>query len=158
LIATFLFFEKKYFYLLNTQVAMIASLFVVVGSFLGYRKVVTEKSKHYVEMDNRDELDKIDDKYELFSENTYKQNLNAKEILEEEKKRFKNPKESVKNFIMTSGGFLSVYRVLAYIFLITSVLILIDKKLFNPIAYLIGLSIVPVSALLSSIFRGILKR
>jgi len=145
----YLFFQKNYIYLLNTQIAMIASLFVTLGSFLGYKRVVQKRYKDFIG-DDRDTIDKIEDRFDLYKESQIIQD--HKKLFEEEKKRVKSAKEGIKNFILTSGGFLSFYRIGAYLFLIISVLFLMDKKIFNVFAYFIGLSLVPMSALIASLF------
>ncbi|WP_281950696.1 hypothetical protein [Nitrosophilus kaiyonis] len=144
-------FTKNYLYLLNSQIAMIASLFVTYASFLGYKKVVIKKSKEYINIDDRDVIDKIEDRFDLYSEEKKENEIDAKKVFEEEKQKLKNSKENLKNFFMTSGGFLSIYRIISYLFLIFSILFLINNKEFNAIAYFIGLSIVPISALITSL-------
>lgn len=143
----YLFLNREYLKLLNTQIALIASIFVTGGSFLGYRKLILKRAKNYENIDDRDLLEKIEDPYGLYEENS-NQNLSAKELFQEEKQKIKGFKKGVFNFISTSSAFLSIYRVFGYLFLIISVLFLIDKKIFYPIHYFLGLSLVPLSAMI----------
>ncbi len=149
--------NKNYLYLLNTQIAMISSLIVTGGSFLGYRRLVLKRAKEQNILDDKDLIDKIDDPYNLYEEEPKESQMDAKQIFEEEKKRLKSPKQSVKNFILTSGGFLSIYRIFGYLFLVVSVLFLIDKKMFDAIAYMTGLSLVPISALVFTVVNNYKK-
>ncbi|WP_187648248.1 hypothetical protein [Nitrosophilus labii] len=153
LIILYFLTNKDYLYILNTQVALISSLIVTGGSFLGYRRVVLKRAKEQNILDDKDLIDKIEDPYNLYEEELKESQIDAKQIFEEEKKRLKSPKESIKNFILTSSGFLSIYRIFGYLFLVVSVLILIDKKMFDAIAYMVGLSLVPISAMVFTFVR-----
>lgn len=143
--------NKDYLYLLNTQIAFIASILITTGSFLGYKKMVLKKAKEYKNSDNLDLIDKIDDPYDLYSQNL--DEIDAKELFDEEKKRVKGFKKGIENFLLTSSAFFSIYRVFGYIFLIVSILFLMDKKIFSPLYFFIGLSIVPFSAIVFTLKR-----
>jgi len=55
-------------WLINTQIAFLSSLIVTIGSYLGYEKNVQKRvSDHVNEDDTYDEVDKMDDKYDLYS-------------------------------------------------------------------------------------------
>lgn len=153
ILVLYLVLNKESIYLLNTQIALIASLFITSGSFFGYKKLVLKRLKNYENSEDRDAIDKIEDPYELYSEVKNEKEIDAKELFEEEKKRIKGFKRSILNFVSTSSAFLSIYRVLGYIVLIVSVLVLMDKKIFDPIYFFIGLSIVPISALIFMISK-----
>lgn len=140
---------------LNTQVAFIGSLSVTIASFLSYRKNIQNRlsnldtSKHSM-IEDRDKVDEIDDPYDLYSdhEEIPEEELTPekiKEILDEEKKNVK--KNSFKNTIFSAGGFVSIYRLVGYAFLIFGFFALNNNKLFLPIPFLIGLGIVPISVL-----------
>jgi hypothetical protein len=144
-------------WLLNTQVAFISSLFITIASFLSYRKNIhgrlsnLDLSKESKNVD-RDKVDEIDDPYDLYSEyeEIPEEELTPekiKEIITEEKAKVK--KNSVKNTIFSATGFLSVYRVLGYATLIFGFFALNNNKLFLPIAFIVGLGIVPIGVLLS---------
>ena len=131
--------------LLNSQLAFIASLLIILGSFQGYKKVVQKKS--HLE---RDIIDEIEDRFELYNEEEPQQ-LSAKELFEEEKKKVKSQK-AMKNFILGLGGFFSMYRLLGYLFLVIAVMMLIRRSMFEPLSFLLGLAILPVSAMLYALF------
>jgi len=140
-IASSFFVDSPYF-LLNTQVAFISSLLVVGGSFLGYRKLVQKRAPHF---QGPDVIDEMDDPFELYED----EGKSAKEIFEEEKAKLK--KANLKNFFASAPGFLSPYRLFGYLFLVVAVLVLIRKGYFEAGSFLIGLGIVPLSALLYTI-------
>lgn len=145
-------------WLLNTQVAFISSLFITIASFLSYRKNIKGRLSN-LDMskqlnDDRDKVDEIDDPYDLYTE--YEQipedeltPEKIKEIISDEKSKVK--KNSLKNTIFSATGFLSVYRVLGYATLVFGFFALNNNKLFLPVAFIIGLAIVPVGVLFSKL-------
>lgn len=68
-----------------------------------------------------------------------------KEIIDEERKRVKQ--NSFKNTLFSAGGFISIYRVLGYGILIFGFFALNNNKILIPIAFITGLSIVPIGVL-----------
>src|SRR5574344_225969 len=148
-------------WLLNIQVAFFASLFVTIASFLSYRKniknrLLNTEENTKVSSDERDKIDEIDDPYDLYSE--YEEVSESeltpekiKEIITEEKKRVKQ--NSLKNTLFSAGGFVSIYRVLGYGFLIFGFFALNNNKLLIPLAFIIGLSIVPIGVLFTKLIK-----
>ena len=61
------------FWFLNTQVAFISSLFIIIASFISYKRNIENRlanldlSKTYKNED-KDKIDEIDDPYDLYSE------------------------------------------------------------------------------------------
>jgi len=154
-----IFFQNAVWFL-NMQVAFFASLFVTLASFLSYRKNVHNRLENFdnkvISSDERDKIDEIDDPFDLYSE--YKETSEAeltpqkiKEIIDEEKKKVKQ--NSFKNTIFSASGFISIYRVLGYIFLILSFVALNNKQLLIPLAFIIGLSIVPIGVLFAKVLN-----
>lgn len=150
-------FHDKY-WLLNAQVAFIASLFITITSFFSYKKNIQNRistidySKEDYSNEQRDKVDEIDDPYDLYSE--YKEipeeeltPEKIKEIINDEKTKVK--RNSFKNAIFSAGGFLSIYRVLGYGLLVFSFFALNNNNLFLPIAFLVGLGVVPIGVLFS---------
>ncbi|MDC7248656.1 MAG: hypothetical protein PQJ49_01900 [Sphaerochaetaceae bacterium] len=154
----FLFQNATWF--LNTQVAFLSSLFITISSYLSYRKNVNgrlsnlENKSDFKTLEDRDKIDEIDDPYDLYSEyeEIPEEELTTekiKEIIKEEKSKVK--RNSIKNTFTSVGGFISIYRVLAYAFLVFSFFALNNNKLFIAMAFFIGLSIVPLGTLLSKL-------
>ncbi|BCD62037.1 hypothetical protein NitYY0826_C0905 [Nitratiruptor sp. YY08-26] len=152
LVIIFSFFSSKYF-LLNSQLAFIASLLIVLGSYEGYKNVVQKKSS----LHNRDIIDDIEDRFDLYSEDEEGGEKSAKEIFEEEKAKLKSKRAALSNFFKTSGAFFSPLRLAGYAFLTIVILVLIRKDLFDIAGFLIGLAVVPLSAALFTLLQG-LKR
>ncbi|WP_257119356.1 hypothetical protein [Aliarcobacter faecis] len=147
-------------WLLNLQVAFFASLFVTLASFLSYRKNIQNRLENLelnkVSSNERDKIDEIDDPYDLYSEyeEIPEEELTPekiREIINEEKKKVKQ--NSFKNTLFSAGGFVSIYRVLGYGFLIFGFFALNNNKLFLPLAFIIGLSIVPLGVLITKFLK-----
>lgn len=155
-----LFFQNK-FWLLNTQVAFVSSLFIVVASFLSYRKNIQNRLSNLDltqinEGNDRDKIDEIDDPYDLYTQyDEIPENEltteKIKEILNDEKSKIK--RNSFKNTLFSASGFLSIYRILGYGILIFGFFALNNNKIFLPIAFIIGLGIVPIGILFSKLLE-----
>ena len=143
-----------HFWLINTQVAFICSMLIVFASFLSY-KVMIEKRLESGDIGyDRDVLDSLDNQFELYEENEeINKDLSAeefKEIYKEERAKLGGAKRSFLNLVKSFRGVLSIFRIGSYGFLFMSVLFLIKKDIFEPIAFLIGIGFVPISSLLLS--------
>lgn len=120
--------------LINFEIAYFLSMIVVIATFLAYsKKVKNEKSDYVIDENEDDELDKIDDKHELF-----------KKIKESNSQNTFN----LKRMLLGSKLFFSIYRILAYLFLIVAILVLIKKGYFEVISFLIGTTMFIVSTLI----------
>jgi hypothetical protein len=152
-------FEDKY-WLLNSQVAFISSLFISITSFLSYKRNVSSRletidSKLKASSDERDKIDEIDDPFDLYSEyeEVKEEELTPekiKEIIKEEKSKVK--RNSFKNTLFSIGGFVSIYRIVGYGFLILGFFALNNNNLFLALPFIVGLTIVPFGILLSKAF------
>ncbi|MEA3384010.1 MAG: hypothetical protein U9Q20_04980 [Campylobacterota bacterium] len=135
-------------WLLNTQIAFFSSLFVTLGSYMGYIKNVEKRVEYQVnDDDNYDELDKMDDKYDLYSpdiEEEIKENPTKEEIQEAMKPIKQN---YFKNFKSGFSGMASFYRLAGYIGLIVGFFYLNNNGYLHIYSYIFGFIIVPISAL-----------
>lgn len=155
-----LVFQNK-LWLLNSQIAFISSLLITIASFVSYKKNIQNRLSNfdYSKMskgEDRDKIDEIDDPYDLYTEyeEIPENELTAekiKEIINDEKSKVK--RNSVKNTIFSASGFLSIYRIFGYIILIFGFFVLNNNKIFMPIAFIIGLGIVPFGVLISKLIK-----
>ncbi len=155
-----LMFETS-LWLLSSQVAFFSSLFITIASFLSYKRNIENRLSNLdLTQDNesvdRDKIDEIDDPYDLYTE--YKEIPESeltpekiKEIINDEKSKVK--RNSFKNTIFSASGFLSIYRVLGYMILIFGFFALNNNKILIPIAFIIGLGIVPLGVLFSKLIE-----
>ena len=119
IIAILSYMYGQVLWLVNIQISIFSSLFVTLGAFIGYRNNILHRSKTYVNNDEEyDEIDKMDDPYDLYSPQIQEQKeLNGeqiKQIIKENKPKGNN----IKNFLNGFSGMASVYRMTGYIFLI----------------------------------------
>ena len=155
-----LVFQNK-LWLLNSQIAFISSLFITIASFISYKKNIQNRISNLdlsqtFKNEDRDKIDEIDDPYDLYTEyeEIPENELTAekiKEIINDEKSKVK--RNSVKNTIFSASGFLSIYRIFGYIILIFGFFVLNNNKIFMPIAFIIGLGIVPFGVLISKLIK-----
>ncbi len=153
-VVLFCILSNNYLWLINTQVAFISSLFISLATFLSYKRNVAKRLEN-IDYDatlsnDRDEIDKIDDPYDLYSEDEIneKTEFSAKEIkdiIKEEKSKIKQ--NSIKNTIYTTTSFISIYRVVGYALLVFGFFSLSNNGIFSAMPYLAGLFIVPLSML-----------
>ena len=115
----------SYFYdfifFINLQVAFLSSFFVIVGASYAYKKMV----ENQVDIKNsddgkRDLLDTIEDPYELYEDtpinNAPVEELDLKEIVQEEKKKIKT--FSFQSAKYGAKGSVSLFRLMPYLFLV----------------------------------------
>jgi hypothetical protein len=141
-------------WLLNTQLAFVSSLLVTIGSYYGYKKnIESQVENHINEDDNYDELDKMDDKYDLYSpevENTEKKEEYTKEEITEAMKPIKQ--NYFANFKSGFSGMASLYRLSGYVFLIICFFFLNNNGYLHILSYMFGFLIVPIASLVLSIY------
>ncbi len=147
-------------WLLNTQIAFISVVIIVIGSFLGYHRNISKQIDNFdldtqTSLDN-DAIDKIEDPYDLYSDDGIVEEKEVsteefKQIVSEEKSKLK--KNSIQNTIKSASGFASIYRIIGYILLVVGFFYLNNNQLFDAIAYVIGISIVPAAILVVSLIK-----
>ncbi len=147
--------SKGWLWVLNSQIAFLISFFITISSFLSYKKNILKKAQHFdASLDDRDELDKIDDKYELFEEKKEeKENIDIKEIIKEEKRKQRSLKKIFYNLKTTFSSFLSPLKLAGYILLVVSFLYLNRHSMLIIPAFLSGFFIMPLSSLVFAFIR-----
>ncbi len=136
-------------WLLNTQVALISSLLVTIGSYMGYKKNILARAEDHInDDDNYDEVDKMDDQYDLYSPEAEQLDITEpnKEEIQEAMKPIKQ--NHFANFKSGFSGMASFYRLFGYIFLIIGFFYLNNNGYLHVYSYIIGFLIVPISALI----------
>ena len=146
---------------LNSQVAFISSLFITIATFLSYKRNIQNRISNLDlsqsnDLELRDKIDEIDDPYDLYTE--YEEIPESeltpekiKEIINDEKSKVK--KNTFKNTLFSAGGFLSIYRILGYGVLVFGFFALNNNGIFSPLAFIIGLGIVPLGVLFSKLLK-----
>ncbi len=153
LVLVFFSLSKGVSWLLNSQLAFLSSLFVTLASFYSYRRLIQKRVESGVEVENSDAIEKIENPYDLYSEaEQSNQEVDLKAFIKEERAKQIGFKQSGQNLVKSAGGILNPVRLLSYLFLVVSFLYLVDQKRLELIPYLLGLFVVPLGALMGSLF------
>ncbi len=140
-------------WLLNTQIAFFSSLFITIGSYMGYMKNINSRVEVQVndDDDNYDEVDKMDDKYDLYSPDIEQNEIKEEATPQEIKEAMKPIRQNhFKNFKSGFSGMSSFYRLIGYICLIIGFFYLNNNQYLDVLSYILGFIIVPISALIFS--------
>ena len=143
-------------YVLNSQVSLISSSLIILASFLGYKKRVAKKiassdisafddifDDENSRIPSQDEVAKLGNS-RIPNENEAKNSRNSRIPNE------KTPKIPLR--LYEFGSVLSPLRLLGYVLLILAFFILLKKELFEPLSFLAGIAVMPISALFSALF------
>ncbi|MCI7500641.1 MAG: hypothetical protein MSA54_01640 [Campylobacter sp.] len=141
-------------YVLNSQVSLISSSLIILASFLGYKKRVAKK------IANADisAFDDVNENSRIPSQDEVANLGNSRIPDENEAKNAKNsriPNEKTPKIPLRLYEFGSVFsplRLLGYVLLILAFFILVKKELFEPLSFLAGIAVMPISALFSALF------
>ncbi|MDD7323093.1 MAG: hypothetical protein SOU37_00625 [Campylobacter lanienae] len=141
-------------HVLNSQVSLISSSLIILASFLGYKKRVAKKiaNADISAFDDVNENSRIPSQDEVANlENSRIPNENeAKNARNSRISNEKTPKIPLR--LYEFGSVFSPLRLLAYVLLILAFFILLKKELFEPLSFLAGIAVMPISALFSAVF------
>lgn len=138
------------YWLISSQSAFFASLLVTLASFLGYKKMVEKKiAIGDIPKEERDELDIIEDRHDLYGEEK-----DLKEVIKEERAKIGGFKNSALSLGKSASGAVSIFRLIAYLVLFLSFLYLNRHGMLNVMGYLSGLALVPLTASLAIFFKN----
>ena len=143
-------------WLISSQVAFLSSLLVTLASFQAYRLLIQKRIESGdIPAEERDELDIIEDKHELFEEEHTDTVTDLKAVIKEERKKIGGVVNSAQHVVKTLAAILSPLRVAAYIFLVLGFLYLNKNGYLVIWAYVLGLTVVPlVSLVVQKAFWG----
>jgi len=142
LIISLIFFDIKVVY--NTQIGYITSTLVMVASIVSYRRMVNARVKHNIVTmdDSKDVIDKLEDPYDLYSEDVIDdEEKDFAQTVKEEKKKLKENRRTVFQTIKDTKAALSIYRLGAYAVLILGFLYLNRHDMLHIPSYIISLGI-----------------
>lgn len=129
-------------HVLNSQVALISSSLIILASFLGYKKRVAKKIATA-------DISAFDDVFEDENSRIPSQDEAAK-LGNSRIPNEKTPKIPLR--LYEFGSVFSPLRLLGYVLLILAFFILLKKELFEPLSFLAGIAVMPISALFSAVF------
>ncbi len=141
LLISIIFFDIKVLY--NTQIGYITASLVMIASIVSYRRMVNARVKHnMVTMDDtQDVIDKLEDPYDLYSEEVEVEEKSLAQTIKAEKKKRKENRRSVYQTMKDTKAALSFYRLGAYVLLILGFLYLNRHGLLHIPSYIISLGI-----------------
>jgi len=128
---------------LNTQVAFLCSFLITMATFFSYKKLVERRVEAGAYSEEKDVLKRYEDPYDLYEEEETIE-------LESEVKPVKTIglRESLRNLMASYKGALSPLRLGSYGVLFLAILALLRHDALEPIAFFVGLSVVPFGSLL----------
>ena len=144
-------------HVLNSQVALISSSLIILASFLGYKKRVAKKIAT-ADISAFDDVIDDNENSRIPSQDEVANLGNSRIPNENEAKNARNsriPNEKTPKIPLRLYEFGSVFsplRLLAYVLLILAFFILLKKELFEPLSFLAGIAVMPISALFSAVF------
>ena len=145
-------------HVLNSQVALISSSLIILASFLGYKKRVAKKIATADISSFDDVFDDEDENSRIPSQDEVAKLGNSRIPNENEAKNARNsriPNEKTPKIplrLYEFGSLFSPLRLLGYVLLILAFFILLKKELFEPLSFLAGIAVMPISALFSAVF------
>jgi len=147
-------------WVLNFQIAVVSSIVVTLGSYYGYKKNIDKRVEGYENFDdNYDEIDKMDDQFDLYSpdipETKTKQEMTKEQIKEEIKKnKDALKKNNIKNLYRSLSAASSFYRLGGYVVLILGFFFLNNNGNLHIFSYLCGFLVVPLFALATNFYNS----
>ena len=141
-------------HVLNSQVALISSSLIILASFLGYKKRVEKK----IATTDISAFDDVNENSRIPSQDEVANLGNSRIPDENEAKNARNSRISNEKTpkiplrLYEFGSLFSPLRLLAYVLLILAFFILLKKELFEPLSFLAGIAVMPISALFSAVF------
>ena len=144
-------------HVLNSQVALISSSLIILASFLGYKKRVAKKiatadisAFNDVFDDNENSRIPSQDEVANLGNSRIPNENEAKNARNSRIPNEKTPKIPLR--LYEFGSVFSPLRLLGYVLLILTFFILLKKELFEPLSFLAGIAVMPISALFSAVF------
>lgn len=119
---------------LNATLAYVTILFVMGSSFYSSYVKLSSQTAH-AHIDEREELDKIGDRYGVFEEDLEDE---IDEAEREETKKNSPKMFTWSNIMLGSKLFFSLYRLMAYGIMVIVVLYLVRHEMFEPYGFIAG--------------------
>ena len=137
-------------FFINFEMAWLSAFLIMLGSMYSYQKLVSKRLADYEANIDLDVIDKIDDPYDLYSEDSIDEEENEKdirEVVKEEKVRLKANK--INGMKAGAPATVSIFRLLPYLFLGLGFIGLKNNELLLLTPYLIGIGVGIISAFLA---------
>jgi len=141
LVVSVIFFDIKVLY--STQIGYITATLVMIASIMSHRRMVNARVKHNIVTmdDSKDVIDKLEDPYDLYSDDEVVEEKSLAQTVKEEKKKLKENRRSVYQTIKDTKAALSFYRLGAYALLVLGFLYLNRHGLLQIPSYILSVGI-----------------
>jgi len=143
ILLSIIFFDIKVLW--NTQIGFITSSLLMFASMRSYRRMVDARVEHNIITidDSKDVIDKLEDPYDLYSEDIVEdeEEKDLKEVVKEERQKLKENRRSLGQTLKDTKAALSIYRLSAYIVLVLGFLYLNRQGLLHIPSYILSLSV-----------------
>jgi len=133
-------------WLINTQIGFITSSLVMIASVISYKRMVDTRVEHGIVTidDSKDTIDKLEDPYDLYSEEIKNDEENLQEVVKDKRDKPKQNRRSLSEVLKDTKAALSAYRLFAYATLILGFMYLNRQELLHIPSYMIALGLPPV--------------
>ena len=132
----------------NTQIGFISAALIMIASVISYRRMVNTRVEHGIVTldDSKDVIDKLEDPYDLYSEEITEseEEQSLAEVVKEEREKLKENRRSLGQTLKDTKAALSLYRLGAYGVLILGFMYLNRQGLLHIPSYLLALSLPPM--------------
>ncbi len=137
-----IFFDIKIVW--NTQIGFVSASLVMLASMKSYRRMVAARVEQQIITldDKRDTIEKLEDPYDLYSEDVIEdESADMRDAIKEEKARMRKNKRSIAETLRDTKAALSLSRIGAYVVLILGFFYLNRHGLLVVPAYILALSV-----------------
>lgn len=141
ILISIIFFDIKTLW--NTQFGFISASLVMLSSMKSYKRMVDARVElDLVTMDDsQDVIDKLEDPYDLYSEDVTEEENSLSDEVKDERKKSKKNSRTLTQTIKDAKTALSLYRIAAYIVLILGFFYLNRHELLQVPSYILALSL-----------------
>jgi hypothetical protein len=138
-------------FFINFEIAWFSAFLVMLGSMYSYKNLVTKRVDSYEASVESDAIDKIDDPYDLYSEDGVikdDEDVDLAEVVKQEKAKLKANK--INGIKAGAPATVSFFRIMPYLLLVIGFIGLNNNQLLMLVPYLTGLGV----GIFSAFFLG----
>lgn len=142
ILLSIIFFDIKMLW--NTQIGFVSASLVMLASMKSYKRMVDARVEHNIITidDTRDTIDKLEDPYDLYSEEIVEEpEADLAEAIKEEKSRMKKNRRSLSETLRDTKAALSLNRIGAYVVLVLGFFYLNRHGYLMAPVYILALSV-----------------
>ncbi len=141
IVISIIFFDIRM--LLNTQIGFISASLVMLASMKSYKRMVDARVELDLVImdDSRDVIDKLEDPYNLYSEEVREEGKTLVDTVKNEPQKIKKSSRTLTQTIKDAKTALSLYRIAAYIVFILGFFYLNRHDLLQVPSYILAISL-----------------